>query len=209
MSSTAYLKRPAEEILFYSQETPEPIRQLEENGDDRKIQVGRILKETKKDLPRLSREEYVRLLSAARSKGRQRVYLVMKTLASTGIMMEDLPSLTVEAVRKGYLELPRVWVVIPDFLRRELLEYAAKKGITTGMVFQTRGGKAIDRSNLNHEVKALSAEANIPEEKCNPRCLRQLYQQTQKSIRDDVEILVEREFRRILENEQAVIGWDA
>ncbi|MCD8046064.1 MAG: site-specific integrase [Clostridiales bacterium] len=175
----------------------------------RELQVSRLPEDAKKDGPQMTREEYLRLLSAARSKGRERVYLVMKTIASSGILIEEIPDVTVEAAQKGYLEVARRQVSLPDFLCGELLDYAARMDITSGIIICTRNRKPIDRSNLNHEIKVLSAAAGVPAEKCTPRCLRQLYQRTQREIRENIEALAEREFARILESEQRVVGWDA
>ena len=49
----------------------------------------------------LSKEEYFRLLEAAKENGNTRLYLLMQTLCATGIRVSELPFIAVEAVRSG------------------------------------------------------------------------------------------------------------
>ena len=52
--------------------------------------------------PELSRTEYLRLLSAARSLGRDQVYFYVKLFTNTALPVQDLNKLTVNAVQEGY-----------------------------------------------------------------------------------------------------------
>ncbi|MCD8323360.1 MAG: hypothetical protein LUC32_00130 [Clostridiales bacterium] len=172
----------------------------------REYQGNRLAEEPRKEQPELTRDEYMRILSAARSQGRERTYFVVKLLANTGIMLEELPDVTVEAVREENSMAAGWQTCLPDCLREELLDYAARKNISTGMIFVTRSGNPVNRSNLNHEIRALSHVAQVPVEKCTPICLRRLYRRTWKKVRGDVEKLVEREVTSILEEEPKMIG---
>ena len=49
----------------------------------------------------------------------------------------------------------------------------------------------------------------MAEEKCNPRCLRKLYQATQAEIDRSVRLLAEQAWDRMMEDEQLTVGWDA
>lgn len=53
----------------------------------------------------LSRAEYGRLLSAARSLGRERLCLLMEAVCATGIRVSEVKYLTVEAARRGRAEV--------------------------------------------------------------------------------------------------------
>ena len=57
-----------------------------------------IFSNTEKEL---TKAEYQRLLSAARSKNNERLYLVMQTICSSGIRVSELQSITVTAVNTG------------------------------------------------------------------------------------------------------------
>ena len=159
--------------------------------------------------PELTREEYLRLLSAAREMGNERTYLLVKVFAVTGIPVHELPGLTVEAVEVGRLELPGGRsVAIPKVLSRELAAYSARTGIYAGPVFVTRNRRPLTRMAVTAAIQALAGPAQVAPEKCNPRCLRRLHQATLAHIEAGVRQLVERDHERLLEREQRTVGWE-
>ncbi|MCD7864621.1 MAG: site-specific integrase [Clostridiales bacterium] len=174
----------------------------------RDYQVFETLKREKDVQPELTRAEYLRLLSAARMLGRERVYLMIKVIASTGVMLSQLPEITVEAAHSGEIYLPGNVVHISPVLCRELLDYADRHAIRTGQVFLTRTGHAIDRSNINREIRSLAQDARVPQEKCTPLSLRRLYQTTQQGMQSQMEILMNRAGDCLMEREQRGYGWN-
>lgn len=164
-------------------------------------------------LSELSRDEYLRLLQAARHRGKERSYLLIKLFASTGITIQALQELTVENLREdGGVTVGgdgRRRLHIPGCVRRELLDYAARAGIASGLVFRTRNGKPMLRSQINGCVHALCREAGVEDGKGNPRCLQQLYWRTRRGIEANLELLVEQAHDRMLEEEQRSFGWEA
>ena len=127
----------------------------------------------------LTRGEYYRLLYTARRKNKIRLYLLMQTICSTGIRVSELPFISVEAVRKGKAEVrlkgKTRQVLLPKSLVRELSAYIHARGIKSGSVFVTRSGKAMDRSNILHEMKALCDAAGVEKSKVFPHNLRHLF----------------------------------
>lgn len=162
--------------------------------------------------PELSRGEYLRLLSAARALGKERAYLLVKVFAVTGIPVHELPCLTVEAVRDGsgvtVSEGVRRSAPIPAVLRKELLDYIGRLGLISGPVFVTRNGNPLTRIAVTTAIQSLARDARVSPEKCNPRCLRRLYQSTMSGIEAGVRLLVEQTHERLLEQEQLTIGWE-
>lgn len=162
--------------------------------------------------PELTRSEYLRLLSAARSLGREQVYLLVKLFGNTDLPVQELEHVTVEAVQAGMLSVnyscSKEIIRFPGCLCRELLEYAKARGIRSGPVFLTRNGRPIDRTNVTVSIRRLCSAARIAEEKGSPRCLRKLYQATREGIERNVTLLVERAQDRLMEEEQLEIGWD-
>lgn len=127
----------------------------------------------------LTKEEYYRLLKAAKTQNNPRLYLLMQTLCSTGIRVSELQFITVQAVEAGRatvsLKGKTRTVLIPRALCRELRSYAKQRGIRTGSVFVTRGGRPMDRSNILHAMKALCSEADVDRHKVFPHNLRHLF----------------------------------
>ena len=161
--------------------------------------------------PELTRNEYLRLLQAAKLMGKEREYLLVKLFACTGIAVKDICRVTVEAAQNGEIVVGnkgrRQIIRIPEWLKNELLDFATRKGITSGEIFLTRNGTQMRRTNIADNIRWLCQPAQVPEEKGNPRCLRKLYQDTQESIRKNIEVLVEQAYMRMLESEQLTIGW--
>lgn len=173
----------------------------------RELQVPSPLKPEQAIQPELTRSEYLRLLSAARVLGCEQVYLLVKVFGSTGLALQELPRLTVEAAQAGRLYLSGLVLHIPVCLREELLDYAARKGVAAGPLFVTRSGTPIRRTTVTTYIQRLARDACVPPEKCNPRCLRKLYLATQENIQSNLSLLAEQAYERMLETEQLAIGW--
>ena len=56
-----------------------------------------------------------------------------------------------------------------------MLEYCRKNKIESGYIFRTRNGKAVDRSNVYHEMKKLCEKAGVEKEKVFPHNMRHLF----------------------------------
>ena len=138
----------------------------------------------------LSREEYVRLLTAARGKGRERLYLIIETICATGIRVSELRHVTAEAVREGEARVrckgKMRRVLIPRALQRKLLAYMAKEKVKTGSVFITKNGTCVNRSNIWRDMKALCNEAGVLPSKVFPHNLRHLFARTFYGIERDI-----------------------
>lgn len=157
--------------------------------------------------PALTRSEYLRLLQTARLEGKERLYLLIKLFGTTGFPVQELERLTVEGVHAGRVRLKAGVIHIPDCLRAELLDYAARQGVRTGAVFMTRNGTPLLRTNVTDSIRKLCRDAQVPPEKGNPRCLKRLYQSTVEGIEQNIALLVEQAHDRLLEKEQCMIGW--
>jgi len=165
-------------------------------------------------IPELTRWEYLRLLETAKQLGRKRTYLFVKVFAITGLPVQSLEKLTVAAVRRGRFSVEHKlgWqqVHIPRSLQEELLDYARRNACTaTEPVFLTRTGKPVHRNYVNAELRRLCLEAGVAEEKGSPRCLRRLFFKTREEIESSVRAQVEQSYERMLDREQASVGWNA
>ena len=143
----------------------------------------------------LDRQEYVRLVVAAQRKGRQRLSLILQTICATGIRVSELRFITAEAVATGRAEISnkgkRRIVFLPDKLRHLLQPYLHRQGITAGPVFLSRTGKALDRSHIWREMKALCQSAEVSPEKVFPHNLRHLFARTYYTMEKDLSRLAD------------------
>lgn len=163
--------------------------------------------------PELTRAEYLRLLSTAREQGKDRTYMLIKTMGGAGLRVQELPQLTVEAVREGEVLLERHnkkqsrILRLPPVLKNELQEYSKRNGIKGGPVFVTSNGKPLPRSAIDNSISLLSRDARVESEKANPRCLRHMYEDTQKNIQTNMMVLMEQLYEQMLEQEEISIRW--
>ena len=138
----------------------------------------------------LSREEYIRLIKAAKEKSSERLALLLESICATGIRVSELPYITVEAVAQGEAVVTckgkTRTVFLPAALQKKLSRYAQRKHIQSGPVFVTRTGKPMNRSNIWREMKALCERAQVAPSKVFPHSLRHLFARTFYSIDHDV-----------------------
>ena len=138
----------------------------------------------------LTKAEYVRLVSAAKQKGNERLNLILQTICGTGIRVSELQFITVETVRKGEAVVScknktRTVFIVRE-LQKKLLNYIKAKGITAGCVFITRSGKPMSRCNIWREMKALCEQAEVSPDKVFPHNLRHLFARTFYGIEKDI-----------------------
>lgn len=138
----------------------------------------------------LTKEEYLRLIEAAHSLGRERLALLMEAICGTGIRVSEVRYLTVEAAWAGRAEISLKGkirtILLPGKLCRKLLKYAKKNRIASGEIFLTRGGKGLSRRQIWSEMKAICKSAGVAESKVFPHNLRHLFARTFYKVCHDV-----------------------
>lgn len=138
----------------------------------------------------LSKAEYLSLVKTAERKNNQRLSLLIQTICGTGIRVSEVEHITVEAVYRGEAivsckgKTRRVFIV--SALRKKLLQYTKEHGIKSGMIFVTKNGKALNRSNIWSEMKKLCKEAGVSPNKVFPHNLRHLFARTFYGIEKDI-----------------------
>lgn len=165
---------------------------LKENGwYDCVVKAIKIQKEAfRNGKKELNREEYYRLLQAAKRKENSRLYMLMQTICSTGIRVSELAYITVESLytRRATVSLKGKTrtVILPAQLCRELKIYIKERNIKSGSIFVTRNGNPMNRSNIWQEMKDLCESAGVDREKVFPHNLRHLFACTYYSIEKDI-----------------------
>lgn len=179
----------------------------------REFQLAGQVKGIKPPPSEMSRAEYLHFLQTAKTLGKERVYLLVKLFASTGLYAQELPEVTVEAVEAGKVICDKIKnkriVTIPSCLQKELLDFAGRKGILSGPIFQTRDGRPMHRSYVTVIIRNVCEKARIPVGRASPQALRRLYLSTRSGIENNVALLVEQAMERMMEQEQLSIGWEA
>ena len=138
----------------------------------------------------LTKEEYNRLILAAKAKSSRRLFLMIQAICSTGIRVSEHRFITREALERGRITIynkgkERV-VFLPKKLKKCLLQYCRQNGIYSGPVFVTKNGTPVNRCNVWAEMKALCKEAGVSPEKVFPHNLRHLFAVTYYRMQKDI-----------------------
>ncbi len=136
----------------------------------------------------LTKAEYKRLLDAA--KGNEQLCLVMQTICSTGIRVSELQYFTVESVRRSEVTIhcksKTRTILVPGQLKKLLLSFAEKRRIKSGVIFITRTGRPLNRSNIWAQMKKLCQKAGVQASKVFPHNLRKLFARTFYALEKDI-----------------------
>ncbi len=143
----------------------------------------------------LTKEEYIHLVKTAERLGNERLSLILQTICATGIRISEMEYVTIESLQAGEAIVNckgkiRTIFIVRD-LRDKLMKYAAQRRISTGSVFVTRSGKAMDRSNIWREMKALCDAAGVATTKVFPHNLRHLFARTFYDLEKDISQLAD------------------
>ena len=138
----------------------------------------------------LTKAEYTRLVNTAKQKGNERLNLILQTICGTGIRVSELQYITLDAVKRGEVVVSLKGktrsVFIVKELQKKLLRYAAEQKIKNGVIFVTRTGKPISRTNIWREMKALCEKADVNPQKVFPHNLRHLFARVFYGIEKDI-----------------------
>ena len=136
----------------------------------------------------LTKAEYFRLLEA--SQNQEQLNLVIQTICGTGFRVSELKFFTVEAIRRGEVTVQckskTRTILVPGKLKKLLLNYTKRCGIQGGIIFVTRTGKPLDRSNIWAQMKRLCQAAGVNPSKVFPHNLRKLFARTFYGIEKDI-----------------------
>lgn len=138
----------------------------------------------------LTKAEYVRLCQTAERMGNHRLNLILQTICGTGIRVSELQFITVDAIRRGEAivslkgKTRRIFIV--RNLQKKLLRYASDHNISAGIIFVTKTGRAVSRTNIWREMKNLCLKADVNPDKVFPHNLRHLFARVFYGIEKDI-----------------------
>lgn len=138
----------------------------------------------------LTKEEYKRLLDAARRKNNHKLNLLIQTICATGIRVSEHQFITVESLKEGKAFVNNKGKTRAVFISKELAvllqTHCRKEKIKEGPIFVTKNGKPMDRSNIWKAMKKLCEDANVDASKVFPHNLRHLFALTYYRLQKDV-----------------------
>lgn len=127
----------------------------------------------------LKKEDYTRLVAAARCQGREWLALAMETMCGAGLRVSEVKYITVEAARAGRADVALKGkirtILLPGKLARKLQKYAHKQKIASGAIFRTGDGIPLSRFQIWRAMKSLCSEAGVEPSRVFPHNLRHLF----------------------------------
>ena len=143
----------------------------------------------------LTKKEYIRLVEAAENIKNRRLSLLLQTICATGIRVSEVCFISAEAVKTGRSVVDckgkKRIILLPDRLSCALRCYCREEGIESGVVFRTKTGTPLDRSNIWRDMKALCRSAGVEPGKVFPHNLRHLFAKTYYQLEKDLSRLAD------------------
>ena len=127
----------------------------------------------------LSLDEYERMLDYAKKNKKWKDYLIMRTLACTGIRVSELSYITVEVLSAGKVQVYNKnkyrEIYLPDKLIADLTDYCRSNSLTEGPVFLGSHGTGIDRRSVWEMIQKTAQRCGIEKSKAHPHSFRHLF----------------------------------
>lgn len=141
----------------------------------------------------LTREDYARLLAAARENSQPELALLLETICAAGLRVSEVRYVTVEAARQGRADVRLKGkirtILLPEKLCRRLLGYAKQQKTASGAIFRAADGKELSRFQIWKAMKRLARLAGVESSKVFPHNLRHLFAVTfYRATRDIVRL---------------------
>ena len=125
----------------------------------------------------LTVDEYNQLLKTAINNNDYRLAMLIQVLGNTDIRLNELQYLTTHSLEMGKIAVIRnseeYNIRIPNDLLDGLYKYIDHEAIINGVIFCTRKGTPLERSNVWRLIKKLAVDAGVNPDKVYPQNLKQ------------------------------------
>lgn len=127
----------------------------------------------------ISLAEYNALMEYAKETGRSKYYLIMLTLAYTGIRISELRYFQVDFIGDGHISVTNKGktreIYIPEHLVDKLQNYCKKNNIMEGAIFRGNSENSISRVAVWQMLQKFADMLGIPKEKVHPHSFRHFF----------------------------------
>lgn len=108
---------------------------------------------------------YKKLVYTAMQNNKERLAMMVQVLCHMNLRFCELKFFTVDALNKGYVEVIRknirIKALIPEMIISDLNIYIKNEKIVSGMIFCTKNGLMVNRSNFCKDLKKICIIADI------------------------------------------------
>ena len=151
-----------------------------------------------------TKKEYLQLLKTAKERNLEKIYYLVKLFGSIEYRVTNLNELTVENLKKNqFCTSNGDVIVMPELLREDLLEYAARHNIDKGPIFLSGKGTELPRTTVSCYFRKLARYAHVDEKHASQRALQNMVCSTRDKILEEIKQQVEEEYFRNLCQEES------
>ena len=115
----------------------------------------------------ISLVNYNKLVYTALQNDNERLAMMIQVLCHTDLRFCELGLLTVEALETGVVYVQRknheIKIIIPGMILEDLNIYVKHNGIINGVIFRTKNGSLVNRSNFCKDLRKTCIMAGIDE----------------------------------------------
>ena len=115
----------------------------------------------------ISLVNYNKLVYTALQNDNERLAMMIQVLCHTDLRFCELGLLTVDVLEKGVIEVIRknrkIKILIPGMILEDLNVYVKHEGIANGIIFRTKNGSLVNRSNFCKDLRKMCMLAGINE----------------------------------------------
>ncbi len=115
----------------------------------------------------ISLVNYNKLVYTALQNDNERLAMMIQVLCHTDLRFCELGLLTVDVLEKGVIEVIRknrkIKILIPGTILEDLNVYVKHEGIANGIIFRTKNGSLVNRSNFCKDLRKMCMLAGINE----------------------------------------------
>lgn len=134
---------------------------------DMKVQLEPLDYEELHKPMNISLVNYNKLVYTALQNDNERLAMMVQVLCHTDLRFCELGLLTVDVLEKGIIEVTRknkkIKILIPDMILKDLNVYVKHEGIINGVIFRTKNGSLVNRSNFCKDLRKICVLAGIDE----------------------------------------------
>ena len=127
----------------------------------------------------INEDDYKKLLQYAVRAGQDKYYLIMKTMAVTGIRVSELRYITKNALERGYTRVNNKGkireIYLPESLTEQLTGYCRKEGICEGVIFRGNSKQPISRNAVWKMLRKLADKGGEDQKKVFPHSFRHFF----------------------------------
>ena len=144
----------------------------------------------------ISVKEVNRLLKVAREY-RERDYIMLLLLATTGLRVSEALSLNIKQLRKAIIEMESKGkvrtIILPPNIRNKIKKYIVDRNVESQWVFHSikNPENPLGRKQVHNLMKSYAGKANVKKEKCFPHNLRHHYTVNEINIGTDLQTLAD------------------